>query len=150
VVDETTEFLVRSEVTPRDAEAEKGKEEFNRFESPKVGYKEKVYYHDIRPDTKGFCHAALVNPVLGEETGLGVHVRYRKQELHRFAQWKMMGAGAYVCGLEPCNCSVQGRSHDREDGSLVYLKPGEERRYLVEISVLPNSEAIHEIRKIIR
>ncbi len=149
VLDENTELLVNSSVTPRDEEAEKGKENYNRFETPKAGYKEKVYYHDIKTDRKGFCHAALVNPKFNNDQGLGVLVSFRKKELHRFGQWKNMGAGEYVCGLEPSTCSVQGRAHDREDGILLFLKPGEERNYHVEITVLPDNEAIESIRKMI-
>jgi len=145
VVDENTRLLANSTITPRDAEAEAGKEAYDRFEAPKAGYKEKVYYHDIKPDKKGFGCAALVNPEFNNGQGLGVCVRYRKKELHRFGQWKMMGAGTYVCGLEPANCSVQGRAHDREDKTLIFLKPGEERRYLVEISVLPDNKAIKKM-----
>ncbi len=149
VLDENTELLINSKWRPRDAEAEKGKELYNHFETPKAGYAEKAYYHDIVSDKKGFCHSALVNPKFANERGIGVHVRHRKKELHRFCQWKMMGAGTYVCGLEPANCSVQGRAHDRADGALVFLKPGEERNYLVEISVLPDNDAIAVVRKLI-
>ncbi len=145
VLDENTELLIDSKWWPRDDEAEKGKEEYNRFETPKAGYAEKAYYHDIKPDRKGFCHLALVNRRFENGKGIGVHVRHRKKELHRFCQWKMMGAGTYVCGLEPANCSVQGRAHDRQDGTLVFLKPGEERYYFVEISVLPDNDAINAI-----
>ncbi len=148
-VDENTELWINSKMTPRDEEAEKGKEEFNRFETPKAGYAEKAYYHDVKPDKKGICHVALVNSTFGDGQGLGVYVRYRKKELHRFTQWKMMGAGTYVCGLEPSNCSVQGRAHDRQEGSLIFLKPGEEKHYFVEISVLGNYNDIEKIKRTI-
>lgn len=151
VLSETTELLANSTtVTPRDAEAEKGIAHYNTFDKPTAGYKEQVFYHDIKPDVKGMCQAALINPAFDNGQGLGVCVSYRKKELHRFGQWKMVGVGDYVCGLEPANCSVQGRDHDREDGTLIFLKPGEETNYLTEISVLPNNESIDGLRKKIR
>ncbi len=149
VVDENTRLLANSTITPRDEEAEDGMENYNRFETPKTGYKEKVYYHNVKADRKGFGNVALINPTFNNNQGLGVLVRYRKKELHRFGQWKNMAAGTYVCGLEPANCSVQGRAHDREDKSLIFLKPGEEKNYLVEISVLPDKKSIEAVKKVI-
>jgi hypothetical protein len=49
-------------------------------------------------------------------------------------EWKMMGEGAYVVGLEPANCHVEGRCVERERGTLQILEPGESRRYRLEIS----------------
>lgn len=149
VVGEDSELLARSSARPRDAAAEEGKESYNRFEPPAPGYREKVYYHDIQADADGFAHAAIVNPAFGGGRGLGVHVRYRQAELPRFAQWKMMGAGEYVCGLEPANCGVEGRDRERGAGSLVVLQPGEEVHHLVEITVLPDNDSINAVRKVI-
>lgn len=150
VMDENTELIINSKVTPRDDIALEGIKTYNRFESPIAGYKEKVYYHDIKADRKGFAHVALVNEKFNNGQGLGVHVRFRQNELHRFTQWKNIGMGEYVCGLEPCNCSVEGRAKDRGDKSLLYLKPGEEKKYLVEINVLPNKKAIQSVKKLIQ
>ena len=149
VLDEHTELLINSRVTPRDDHAAVGLTECRRFETPKVGYQEKVYYHDVKADKNGFCHAALVNAKFNRGQGLGVLVSFRKKELFRFTQWKMMGAGEYVCGLEPCNCSVEGRDKDRREGKLPFLEPGEERNYLIEISVLPDQKAIRAAHKLI-
>ena len=148
VVDEETMLLADSKVKPRDAEAEKGIDAYNTFEAPQPGYKEQCFYHEVKQDSKGFCDIALVNPAFNQGQGLGIHLRYRKNELHRFAQWKNMMAGGYVCGLEPCNCSVQGRAHDRDDKSLIFLNPGEERNYYLELTVLPDNEAIQEMSKL--
>jgi hypothetical protein len=150
VVDENAQFVAHSTATPRDAVAQKGIETYNTFEPPKAGYKEQVFYHDIKSDGKGYCHVAIVNPEFNNGQGIGVYLRYRQKELHRFGQWKNMAAGAYVCGLEPANCSVQGRAHDREDGTLLFLKPGEEKHYYLELTVLPDNQAIQEVLKIIQ
>ncbi len=150
VMDENTELLINSKVTPRDEVAEEGIQTFNRFEKPVAGYKENVYYHDIKPDRKGMAHAALVNTKFNNGQGLGVHVAFRKKEFHRFTQWKHTGMGEYVCGLEPCNCSVEGRAKDRGDGSLLHLKPGEEKEYITEINILPDNKAIQAVKKLIK
>ncbi|MBD3268013.1 DUF4432 family protein [bacterium] len=149
IVDENAQFLADSTVTPRDNTAEKGIENYRTFEKPKSVYPEQVFYHDIKKDNDGFCHVAIVNPDFNDGQGIGMYLRYRKNELHRFAQWKNMLAGGYVCGMEPCNCSVQGRAHDRADQTLLFLEPGEQKQYYIELTVLPDNEAIKDVMGII-
>ncbi len=150
VLSEHSELLTNSAtVTPRDAEAEKGFDKYNRFEKPVPGYSEQLFYHDLKMDRKGFCHAAVINPKFNNNQGLGILVSYRKKELPRFAQWKMVGAGDYVCGLEPMNCRVQGRDFDRKEKTLLFLKPGEEKTHLINMTVLPDKKTISEVKKAI-
>jgi hypothetical protein len=40
-----------------------------------------------------------------------------------------------VLGIEPSNCSVLGRAHDRAEGRLPSIHPGEERLTTVRIDV---------------
>lgn len=150
VMDENTELLINSKVTARDDFSRESIEHCRRFEPPVADIREKVYYHDSKADKKGMAHAALVNEKFNNGQGLGVHIRYRQNELHRFTQWKNTAMGEYVCGLEPCNCSVEGRAKDRGDGSLIYLKPGEEKQYILEINVLPDAKAIQAVKKLIK
>jgi hypothetical protein len=45
--------------------------------------------------------------------GLELEVSFRKAELPMFTQWKMMGQGEYVLGLEPANCHPDGQAAQR-------------------------------------
>ncbi len=139
-----------SEVAPRDDEAKDGYRQHNRFDPPKAGYKEKVYFHEMTAGRKGMVSVAIVNPEFMDGQGLGVEVRYRQKELPRFIQWKNMGTSTYVCGLEPANALVLGRAYEREQGTLQSLRPGETRNYRVEIDVLPDQDAIKETERSIR
>lgn len=56
-------------------------------------------------------------------------------------QWKQVGQGTYVLGLEPANCLGEGRSAARERGTLVELAPGEVRSYALEMKVLAGKAA---------
>ena len=49
-------------------------------------------------------------------------------------EWKMMGEGMYVVGVEPANCRVEGRVKERERGTLEMLDPLEKRNYRIGIS----------------
>jgi hypothetical protein len=68
----------------------------------------------------GATRASVVNAALG----LGVVLDF---DLPRLWQWIDPTPGVYALALEPANCSVLGRAHDRAEGRLPFLAPGEER-----------------------
>ena len=139
VVSPDTELWIETqESAPRDEAAAAGFERHTRFEAPTPGYAEQVFLHQPTPDGEGYGRAALVNSALG----FGAYVRFRLAELPHLVQWKMMGQGAYVVGLEPANCGVGGRAQDREEGVLRLLEPGETEQLAVEIGVLPDAGAV--------
>jgi hypothetical protein len=141
VVDEGSELVAPTlEAAPRDAEAAAGAEELARFGKPVSGYLEKVYYHDMACAQDGQVRAAIVNRAL--DGGLGLYVSYNCRELPRFIEWKMVGQGTYVVGMEPANCLVEGRDKERARGTLQFLQPGEKRRYRLEIGVLCGADEL--------
>lgn len=144
LLDDGAELLLNARSTvPRDAEASKGTATAAKFPSPLSGYKEEVFFHDLAADKNGFASALLVNNKLQ----LGLFVRYRQKELPKFVQWKMVGEGEYVLGLEPANCWVEGRAKERERGTLQFLEPGEQRECVVHIGILDGSRAIDEFTR---
>jgi hypothetical protein len=56
-------------------------------------------------------------------------------------QWRMLGPGMYLTGLEPANCGLAGRAVEREAGALPMLEPGEARRSGVTLRVSLGAEA---------
>lgn len=141
LVDENAYLISTSRLyVPRDRDAEEGAEKYDRFQHPTVGFREKVYFHDMAVDGDGYAYAAIVNEKLMD--GLGVYVKYRKRELNRLIEWKMMGEGTYVVGLEPANCLVLGRDKERRWGTLQFIQAGEERRFTVELNVLAGLEEV--------
>ncbi len=143
IVSEQTELLAASaEVKPRDEAAAPGLADYHRFQPPTPGYQEQVFYHTLKADTLGQAQAALVNRTFGGGQGLGGYVRFALAELPRLVQWKMMGQGNYVCGLEPATNWVGGRATERAEGRLQFLAPGETRHYKLEIGVLTSQAEI--------
>jgi len=125
-----------SGVFPRDAASGAGIGEWSRFTAPQRGFREQVLYHSMIPAADGTVTVRVVNPELNGGAGLGVYVRYSAATLPEFVQWRMLGEGLYVVGLEPANCRVEGRDRERERGTLKRLAPGERREYVVEIGVI--------------
>lgn len=102
-------------VVPRDADAAAGDW---RAEGPPGP--ERVYEHVDAPEARVTYR------------GLQVTVR---SSLPRLWQWIEPSYG--VLGIEPANCSVLGRAHDRAEGRLPTLAAGESRTTTLEISVAP-------------
>jgi len=145
-VDEESRMIAPSRrVAPRDDTARKGIGAWNRFEKPKHGYQEQVFYHDMKPQRDGSVTTAIVNNGFESGAGFGVYVRYQPGQLPRFAEWKQMGEQTYVVGLEPCNCGIEGRHVDEELGLLDYLKPGEQRTFTLEFGAVTESEEVKAI-----
>ncbi|MEM2238858.1 MAG: aldose 1-epimerase family protein [Candidatus Bathyarchaeia archaeon] len=141
LIDENAYLISTSKLyVPRDVYAEEEAEKYDRFQHPTRGFREKVYFHDMEVDSDGYAYAGIINEKLLD--GLGVYIKYRKGELNRFVEWKMMGEGTYVVGLEPANCLVLGRDKERRWGTLQSIQPGEERKFTIEFNVLAGLEEI--------
>ena len=148
LLDEFAELVAPSrEVIPSTEVARRGLERYNRFEAPQPGYVEQVFYHDLVAAADGYVTVGLVNHRVGVGRGLGVYIRYRQRELPRFTEWKMMGFGDYVVGLEPSNCWTGGRAAERARGTLQFLEPGETREYSLEIGILADNGAIERLEQ---
>jgi hypothetical protein len=121
------------ETTPRDSEAATGIADWMAFQPPTPQYCEQVFVHTPVSDERGWAAVELENPNLG----LGLRLTFDKATLPYLVEWKMMGEGLYVLGIEPTNCGVVGgRAAAREQGALPYLAAGESRSYSLEVDVI--------------
>jgi len=142
LVSEDTRLRLRSEETlPRDVTAQSGLAEWDRFQPPKLGYHEQVFIHHPVADEEGIATVELNNP----QMSFGLRWTYGTANLPYLMEWKMMGEGAYVVGVEPANCNgLGGRSATRELGQLPQLEPGESRDYHFDVEVIPIKGKCHE------
>jgi len=144
VVSPDTELWIETEKSePRDEEAASGFDRHTRFEAPTPGYTEQVFLHQPLADKEGYARAALVNGAMS----FGAYIRFRKAELPHMVEWKMMGQGTYVVGLEPGNCGVRGRGQERAHGTLQFLQPGEKISTVLEIGALPDAATIQAYKR---
>jgi len=109
--------------------AEVGK--WMEMQPPTPGYAEQVFYHDIPASPDGFAAMTLHSPL----AGLRAEVAWRKKELPLLVQWKMLGQGAYVIGLEPSNCRVEGRAAELAAQPHCVLAPGETRSFALRLRI---------------
>lgn len=129
LLDEDSEIMIPSiAVKGRDAHAADDIENWMHMEKPTPGYQERCYYHTFE---NGRGMAGIYQPKLDIE----LKMEFDANELDGFTEWKMMGVRDYVLGLEPGNCTPDGRAAMREQGMLKFLQPGEVKHYTVKISV---------------
>jgi hypothetical protein len=150
VLDKTTKLLEsRAVVTPRDEEAMKGYDKFNEFSEPIHQFNEQVFFHDIESDTEGNANIALINEDFNNGEGIGLWLKYNKDNLPVLLEWKQMGEGEYVCGIEPGNNTARGRVNERKQGTLKFIEPGEKINYRLEFNILTSREDINSFKNII-
>lgn len=132
--------LSASETEPYDDRSAANMPDMLRFADPVPGFEEENFLHTMAADGEGRAHAAMVNPVL--YGGLGLFVSFDAATLPFLNEWKMMGEGEYVVGMEPCNAPCENRAVLRERGLLPMLEPGEVREMNLEIGALEGEEEI--------
>jgi hypothetical protein len=119
-------------VTPQNETAKAGIERWEQCEEPQTGFAEQVFYHEIPAGDDGMARIELKNPPLG----IAFVLEYRVKELPYLVQWKQMGQGEYVVGLEPANCFPEGQNAMRQKGMLRHIAPGEQVATRIKISVV--------------
>jgi hypothetical protein len=132
-----------SSVRPRVESMRPGLARWQSAQPPTRDWAEEVFFHELRPDSEGMTEVALVN----ERSALGLSLRFDARSMPRFTQWKMMGEGEYVMGLEPGNCLPEGRKTLCERGELETLAPGESRSFRVEAAFATDSGGIERIAR---
>ena len=102
-----------------------------KLAEPVPGYAEEVFIHQIPADADGLSRIAIVNP----ESKLKVTMAYDSKNLPFLNQWKQLGEGEYVIGLEPGNCIPIGQKANAERGTLRMIEPGETVEFKLQIEV---------------
>lgn len=93
--------------------------------APQPGFVEQVYEHVLTPDADGRVRARVVN----DRLGLAFELDYDPAAFPAFFEWLNLRQGSYAVGLEPSTHHVAGDTAARDDGSMIWLSHGEERRY---------------------
>ena len=124
---------------------------FEKFDAPQKDYVDRQYRLDFLPDESGIITLGVLNPAIND--GIGLTVKYKKEQLPDFNLWKMIGEHNYVVGIEPMNSpffhdgQFVGRPDLREKGILKFLEPGEQREYNLEFEILEGKDELNAFRK---
>lgn len=140
LLDAGAQFVGRScSVEPRDRDAAACLEPYWCYLAPTPHYKDIVYYHQLA-DQRGVCTAGIAN----EGIGLAVGIRFLRNELDCLTQWKFLGEGNYVAGIEPGNAFVSGRSAERTAGRMKTIGPQERRHFGVRLRIYDDPDEVRQ------
>ena len=112
-------------VRPRTPFAKTMLPELDTILPPQDAMEEMCYYYTTAPDENGWEHVRLEN----RRERLGLTLSFDASTLGHFVQWKNFVKGEYVMGLEPANCTIDGRSDAIARGQMQQLEPGQSRIY---------------------
>ena len=136
-------YIPALETKPRNNHSLEGIDSWMKTQAPDADYEEMCYYHTLKPDGNNHSTVAIYNPRL--ELGIGIDIDL--STLDHFVQWKMMGAGDYVMGLEPANATIDGIGDAVKNGSMKYLEAGESVEYHLAFRIIKGREELEEIVK---
>ncbi len=132
--------IPNNSVIGRDAEAEKYISNATEAEVPQANFTERCYYYDVK-EKGGIASAGIYNPDIEK----GVVISYDKKTLPCFTEWKMMGKNDYALGLEPGNCTPDGRDVLRKDGKLKFLESDESVTNRLRFSFVNNADDFNSV-----
>jgi len=115
---------------------------------PTAGFQEHTYSIEPKAGADGLCRAALVNPDL--DGGTALSVEWPKATVPWMAEWKMMGQGTYVLGVEPANCPFPPRADLRKRGLMPYLESGQSFDAGVTIRIHRGADELRSLEQLIR
>jgi hypothetical protein len=122
LLSEHSELIIEPVNTaPATPYAAEGINEFKRFIKPQANCQEQVYFHKMYDGNRKEARVCLRN----KKTGVSLEIRFNADRLPYLTEWKMMGMGEYVLGLEPCNVPAKNRVALKEENLLPLLQPGE-------------------------
>ena len=107
------ELPVDRRTTPRTPFAATALGREHTFTAPVPGEEERVFFHEDMEKK-----VSIVNPDIDTRMTISW-----SDTLPVLSHWRSMASGDYVCGLEPTNCYIMGRSDERKNGTLPVLEP---------------------------
>jgi hypothetical protein len=132
LLSEESELIIDPVSTvPATPYAAEGINEFRRFIKPQANCQEQVYFHKMNDGSRKEAMVRLQN----KKIGISLLIKFNADQLPLLTEWKMMGMGEYVLGLEPCNVPARNRVALKEDNLLPYLKAGETVTNSIEVEL---------------
>lgn len=130
VLDEGARFFAPPRLTvPFDESSKSGISLHETVTSPYHDAAVEVFEHQLSAPVPELAVTGVINGGFAPSDGIGASITFRPSQLSNLWQWRMMGEGRYVMGIEPANCGLAGRAAERASGTLDILNPGEKRSF---------------------
>lgn len=138
IVDKDSRFICKVNKTHCMCDAADA-DNFRTMSAPIDNKPEEVFVHEPYSNEDGICASAIVN----DKTGLGLMIKFKVEQFPYLLEWKSMGSGDYVLGMQPTNCFASGTEYElKANGKLPMIQPGEIKHFDLEVTVLDGKEDI--------
>lgn len=129
------------QVSPRNPRAAEGIASFDRFEAPRPGFAEQVYFFELAGSRGSQETLAMLQNARGDKASL---LRFSLKDFPCFTLWKNTGGqkDGYVTGLEPATNYPNSRQFEREKGRILTLAGGESRTTKLVVEALDTLKAV--------
>ena len=126
-------------VQARNEHAKKYIDSALQMEKPQSCYEERCYYYDVK-ENDNIAKVGIFSSIINK----GLIMEYDKKALPCFTEWKMMGKTDYVLGLEPGNCTPDGRNVLRENNTLKFLQPDQSATTTIKFTFINEGKTFEE------
>lgn len=134
-------------LAPKDTLSASEIESWNKFDGPKSGYSERVYFATLRADENHHSTAMLRSA----DGATGFAITVNTKTLPRFILWKNTAAegDGYVIGMEPATNFPNTRSFENKHGRVVEIAGGETESFRVKLHPLADAESVRVMEETI-
>lgn len=151
LVDEDVDIIYKGKCTSRGFDRDNkffnDKHNFKKCQKPldlHKGFGESCGFIDVEADKDDICRVGIANKKLN----MALQMKFKNQQLGCLTNWQHWGLGEYVCALEPGTNFPIGQNVAKENDKLIFIEPGEKKKYDLEISILNDEKLIEEfVRK---
>jgi hypothetical protein len=141
VVDENCRIFIPSAgVRPMNPSAEKLIDQWDKVFAPVDIIPDDLYVHSLFHDPEGLIHTAVYN----EKIGLGLSYSFEFSAMEHIVEWRCGKSTDYCLGLFPANNHCMGRKFERENKSIKHIKPFEQKKLGVTITVIDGDSDLAE------
>lgn len=136
-------FVVAPEhvAVPFDDGSVAGLERHLEVVAPSPSAASEVFELMLDDSTGDRCTVGVVNPHFEPTKAIAVTITYDRTQLPRLFEWRMMGEGRYLIGLEPSTCGLGGRRDVMSQEDPMMLQPGESVEFELEVRLAAGDEA---------
>jgi hypothetical protein len=144
IIDEGCKIFIPSAgVKPMNPSAEKLQNQWDKVIAPSDAISDDIFVHNLFHDKDGLVHSGLYN----EKIGLGIFYSFEYSSMEYIVQWRCMKATDYVMGLFPSNNHCAGRKFERDNGTIKHIKPFEQKKLGVTITIIDGDSDLAEFMK---
>jgi hypothetical protein len=137
------------QVSPRDERAREGIGTFDRFQGPRSGFVEQVYFYELL-GKRGSRETAVL--LKNKEGNLGSTLQFSLKQMPSFSLWKNTSTmqNGYVTGLEPATNYPNPKPFERRNGRVPVLESGATHQTDLKITVHDSRKSVLESERQIR